>query len=134
MKKYFYTIIITFLISTCFTGCSVYSTATTNKWLEYELPPSKIIENGTVFYEGKLSDGSLFSVFYDNDINNDGDYYNAILRQDFGWQRIDSKSWKGSDFARNNKAGHIYINPYRQVAIYYYPDGKYHNAFKVSIN
>jgi len=134
MKRYIYAIIITFLISTCFVGCGVYSTATTNKWLEYELPPSKIITNGSVFYEGKLSDGSLFSIFYDSEIHNDGDYYNSILRQDFGWRRRDSKSWTSGQYAREKKGGHIYINPYRRVAIYYYPDGKYHEAFKVNIN
>lgn len=49
MKKYFTTVIIVFFCSACFVGCAVYSTVTTNKWLEYELPPSKIVKNGRFF-------------------------------------------------------------------------------------
>lgn len=135
MKKYFDTIFITFFCSVCLVGCAtIYSTATTNKWLEYELPPSKIVQNGEVFFEGKLSDGSMFSVFADEKIDADANYYNAMLRQDFGWQRRDSETWTGGQDVRKIKVGHIYINPNRRVAIYYYPEGKYHNVFKVNIN
>ena len=135
MKKYFDTIFIAFFCSVCLFGCATtYVTATTNKWLEYELPPSKIVQNGEVFFEGKLSDGSMFSVLADEKVDADASYYNAMLRQDFGWQRRDSGTWTGGQYVRDTKVGHIYVNPYRQVAVYYYPDGKYHNVFKVNIN
>lgn len=113
-------------------GCAVYSTATTNKWLEYELPPSKIVKNGTVFFEGKLSDGSLFSVFADEKIDDDARFYHAILWQDFGWKLKDDKTWTAPQDARERKLGHIYINPSREAAVYYYPDRNY-SAFKVKI-
>ena len=135
MKKYFDTIFIAFFCSVCLVGCAtIYTTATTNEWLEYELPPSKIVQNGEVFFEGQLSDGSMFSVLSDEKVDADASYYNAMLRQDFGWKRRDSGTWTGGQDVRNIKVGHIYVNPYRHVAVYYYPDGKYHNVFKVNIN
>lgn len=132
MKKYISTILIVFL-TIGLTNCATYPTMNTNKWLEYELPPSKILENGEIFFEGKLSDGSKFSVFADKIIDADANYYNAILRQDFGWQRRDSETWTSVQNARKIKVGHIYISPVRRVAVYYYPDGKYHSVFKVNI-
>ena len=83
MKKYFCTIFIAFL-TIGLNSCAVYTTASTNKWLEYELPPSMITQNGNGFFEGKLSDGSTFSVFADQKTAEDGDYYHAMLHQDFG--------------------------------------------------
>jgi hypothetical protein len=133
MIKCFCSIFIPFL-TIGFNSCGVYTTASTNKWVKYELPPSLITQNGSVFFEGKLSDGSKFSVFADQKIAEDADFYNAILRQDFGWQRRDSKTWTGGQNVREIKDGYIYINPNRRVAVYYYPDGKYHTAFKVKIN
>ena len=112
-------------------SCAVYSTATTNKWLEYELPPSKIIKNGTVFFEGKLSSGSLFSIFYDEEINDDGEYYYAMLMQDWGWRRS-GDTWSAPQSSREVKRGHIYVNPSRRVAVYFYPERNF-NVFKVSI-
>jgi hypothetical protein len=75
-----------------------------------------------------------FSVLSDQKIGEDADFYNAILRQDFGWKRRDDKTWTSPQGAREHKVGHIYINPSRRVALYYYPDGKYHNVFKVNIS
>jgi hypothetical protein len=46
MKNYLSAIIITFFCSVCFVDCAVYLTRATNKWLEYELPPSKIVKKG----------------------------------------------------------------------------------------
>lgn len=131
MKKYYYSIIIAFFCSACFVGCAVYSTATTNKWLEYELPPSKVVKNGSTIFEGKLSDGSMFSVFYDNEIDNDGEYYYAMLMQDLGWRR-NGDTWSAPQGSRITKRGYIYINPNRRVAVYFYPE-RHFNAFKVNI-
>lgn len=113
-------------------SCAIYTTATTNRWLEYELPPSNIVNNGEVFFEGKLSDGSKFFVFADEKIDSDARYYHAMLWQDFGWSLKDDKTWTAPQSARERKLGHIYINPYRRVAVYYYPDRNY-SAFKVNI-
>lgn len=131
MKKYYYSIIVAFFCSACFVGCAVYSTATTNKWLEYELPPSKVVKNGSTIFEGKLSDGSMFSVFYDNEIDNDGEYYYAMLMQDLGWRR-NGDTWSAPQDSRSTKRGYIYINPNRRVAVYFYPE-RHFNAFKVNI-
>jgi hypothetical protein len=132
MKNNFYTIVIAFFCITCFVGCAIYSTATTNKWLEYELPPSRVVKNGSVFFEGKLSDGSMFSVFYNFEIDNDGEYYYAMLMQNWGWTR-DGDTWSSLQGSRREKRGHIYVNPKRGVAVYFYPE-RHFNAFKVNIN
>jgi hypothetical protein len=41
--------------------------------MEYELPPSKIVKDGTVFFKGKLFDGCKVSVFHSDEIGNDGE-------------------------------------------------------------
>jgi len=120
-----------FFASILMYSCAIYTTAITNKWLEYELPPSKIVKNGSVFFEGKLSDGSMFSVFYDDEIDNDGEYYYAMLMQDWGWRR-NGDTWSAPQGSRRAKRGHIYVNPSRRVAVYFYPERDF-NSFRVSI-
>ncbi|MFN3528595.1 MAG: hypothetical protein ACK417_01565 [Bacteroidia bacterium] len=120
-----------FVVSILLYGCASYATMNTNKWLEFELPPSKVVKNGSVFFEGKLSDGSNFSVFYDNEIDEDGTHYYTMLMQDWGWRR-DGNTWSAPQGSRNIKRGHIYVNPSRRVAVYFYPERQF-NAFKVSI-
>ena len=115
-------------------SCASFGTATanTNKWLAQEIRPSEIIRNGEVFLEGKLSDGSTFSVFQDDNIDIDQYYYYNTLYQDFGWSNNGDK-WTGSEYNRQPKLGNIYINPSRRVAVYFYPKGTF-AAFKVRIN
>ncbi len=115
-------------------SCASFKTATanTNKWLAQEIQPSKIIRNGEVFFEGKLSDGSTFSVFQDDKIDIDQYYYYNSLYQDFGWNNNGDR-WTGSAYNRRPKPGYIYINPRRRVAIYFYPKGTF-ASFKVRIN
>ena len=129
MKKYLNYILIA-ILTISFTSCATYATMTSNKWLEYELPPSTIVRNGVVFFEGKLSDGSKFAVFSDTKIDDDARFYHVMLWQDFGWKLKDDKTWSAPPDARERKLGHIYINPSRRVAVYYYPDRTY-SAFKV---
>ena len=132
MKKYFCVIFIAFL-AIGLNSCTRYTTASTKRWLEYELPPSKIIKNGKVFFEGKLSDGSTFSIFADEKIDDDAEYYYVMLMQALGWRSKDDKTWTAPYDSRRHKLGHIYINPNRRVAVYFYPHGTY-SAFKVNIN
>lgn len=129
MKKYLNIILIAFLTIN-FTGCVVYSSINTNSWLEYELPPSRIVQDGDPFFGGKLSDGNSFHVFYDTQIHDDENYYYNMLMQDFGWRKKDNDTWTGSQYNRNYKLGCIYINPQRSAAVYFWPRGTY-SAFKV---
>lgn len=124
-------IAITAIMTLGLTGCATLATTSTNRWLEYELPPSRINYSGNSFMEGRLSGGSRFYVFYDEEIDNDARFYWVILRQDFGWH-LDGDTWRGPSTARNVKHGHMYVNPQRRVAIYRFPDGTY-TAFKVNI-
>jgi hypothetical protein len=55
-----------------------------------------------------------------------------MLWQDFGWKLKDDKTWTSPQGARERKLGHIYINPSRGAAVYYYPDREY-SVFKVNI-
>jgi hypothetical protein len=113
-------------------GCTSLSTANTDRWLEYELPPSGVNYSGNNLMEVKLSDGSMCYVFYDDDISNDSDYYYSLLMQDFGWH-LNGDKWSGPVLdVRQTKLGNMYLNPKRQVAIYFYPRGTY-DAFKVKI-
>ena len=114
------------------TGCASLSTANTDRWLEYELPPSRVNYSGDNLMEVKLSDGSICYVFFDDDISNDSDYYYSLLMQDFGWH-LNGDKWSGPVLdVRQTKLGYMYLNPKRQVAIYFYPKGTY-DAFKVKI-
>ena len=105
------------------------------KWLEYELPPSKVLYDGDVFFEGKLSGGKHFSVFYDRRVSGDASFYYVILQQDFGWRKVDENSWQpvSSDYFRRKKIGYIYVNPDKGVAVYFSPPNGDYSAFKVSV-
>jgi len=126
-KKIFLIIILNILLI----GCASISTANSDNWYEYELPPSKINYSGDVIMEVKLSDGSMCYIFSDYEIGSDDEeYYYSIFMQDFGWHKTED-GWTGYD-ARRAKRGHMYINPGRQVAIYFYPLQDY-DIFKVRI-
>ncbi|WP_242083171.1 hypothetical protein [Aestuariivivens sediminis] len=131
MKRYLFLLL--FGISTiCLNSCAAHYLSS-SKWKQYEMPPSRIIRNGEVFFGGKLPDGSKFSVFADETIDNDASYYYTMLMQDFGWSKKDEKTWTAPQDSREYKLGHIYINPSRQAAIYFYPNGNY-LAFRVNIS
>jgi len=135
MKKYLNIIFIALLtisLTSCATLFGEYSTINTNNWLKYEILPSKILRNGEVFFEGKLSDGKTFSVFQDDKIDIDQYYYYNSLYQDFGWYDA-GDMWKSSGNYRRVKLGYIYINPKRGAAVYLYPKGIF-AAFKVRFN
>ena len=51
--------------------------------------------------------------------------------QDFGWHRNVDGNWSAAN-ARRPKEGHMYINPQRQVALYFFPNGTYY-AFRARI-
>jgi len=113
-------------------GCASISTANSYNWFDFELPPSKINYSGNVIMDVKLSDGSRCYVFSDYEIGpDDSEYYYSIFMQDFGWHKT-GDGWGGYDDVRRAKRGHMYINPRRQVAIYFYPLQDY-DVFKVRV-
>lgn len=131
MKKHLNIILIAFL-TISLSSCTVYSTMNTDNWIEYELPPSRIVRNGEPFFGGKLSDGNSFHVFSDYQTKEDENYYYSMLYQDFGWRSKDDDTWTGSQYNRRPKLGCIYINPKRRASVYFWPKGTY-SAFKVGI-
>ena len=134
MKKT--TLILTIFIALIINSCdsySTYATSTSNVWLEFELPPSRILNNGDVFFESTLSDGTKISVYSDREITKDASYYQTLLWQDFGWTLKNDKTWEGPAGSRQRKHGYIYVNPRRGVAVYFYPERTY-EAFKAKLN
>jgi hypothetical protein len=123
---------ITLIMNSCDTY-STYANATSNVWVEYELPPSKILKNGEVFFEKELSDGTKFSVYSAKEITDDASYYQTLLWQDFGWTLKNETTWESPAGSRLRKYGYIYVNPRRKVAVYFYPERTY-DAFKVKFN
>jgi hypothetical protein len=121
-----------FLIAWLFliVGCASLATANSDTWIEREVPPS-MIDNDDVIISVKLTDGSICHVYYDRKIASDEYFYYNILMQDFGWYTNGDK-WTGNQYSRRYKLGHMYINPKRQVAVYFYPKGTF-NAFGVYI-
>jgi hypothetical protein len=111
-------------------GCASLATASSNTWVEREIPPS-MIDNDGVIVSVKLTDSSICHVYYDRKIASDAEFYYSILMQDFGWYENGDK-WNGNQYSRRYKLGHIYINPKRQVAVYFYPKGTF-GAFGVNI-
>jgi hypothetical protein len=112
-------------------GCTTFSTANSNAWLEYEIPPSEVKFTGEIFMRVKLSDGSICSVFQDIDLIPDAYFYKGILMQDFGWRKS-GDNWVGNGYSRDYKLGGMYINPRRQVAIYFDPEGDF-GIFRANI-
>ena len=104
-------------------GCATFVTADSDKWIEYELPPSRINYSGLIIMRGQFSDGSNFHVLDDNQISSeDARFYYNILMQDFGW-RFDGNAWSAPLSARDPRRGAMYINPRRRVAVYFHPGG-----------
>ena len=126
MKSFFKSTLIVFFCNSFFVGCyienALYLKADSDKWLEYELAPSKVIKSGNSFFNGHLGgDNSSFFVFYDQEFEGvDGQYYYNIHMQSRGWSRVNKDNFEGYG-AQHPKNGHIYINPKRRVAIYYHP-------------
>jgi len=111
-------------------GCVSFTTANSNTWIKYEVPPSRINYSGKSIFEGQFSDGIKFSVYYDENIGSDGQYYYSILMQDFGWH-WDGDGWAGYN-PRRPERGKLYVNPNRQVAIYFYPQQDI-DVFRINI-
>ena len=112
-------------------GCASISTSNSDTWFEYELPPSRLKFTGEIFMQVKLSDGSICSVFQDDDLIPDAYFYHAMLMQDFGWRKS-GNNWIGNGYSRHTKNGSIYINPRRKVAIYFDPSDEF-GIFRVSV-
>lgn len=126
--KNFIKIIFVSIIALSITSCATLANMDSNKWVSYELRPSQIKTNGDAFFKGRLSDSSVFEVYYQNDGN--GTFYYNVLMQDFGWFRNETGGWSGYN-ARRTKRGHLYVNPKRKVGIYFYPSESKFDAFKI---
>ena len=138
MKSFFKSILIVFFFNAFFVGCyfqstALYSSANSDTWLEYELPPSKILNNGHSFFNGQLgNDNSSFFVYDDDALDKDKQYYYNSMMQDWGWYS-DGDKWKSNlTNAKRGKLGNIYVNPRKRIAVYLTPEGKF-NVYKVDI-
>ncbi len=101
-----------------------------NGWAFKEMPPSQVKKSPDPFYQGKLSDGRIFSVG-GGIFGDDADHYYTVFMQDLGWNRK-GDGWEAPYSAIDKKRGHLYINIERGVAIYFYPV-EHFNTFKVKV-
>ena len=115
-----------------FVGCAVSSprrtTSTTNRWAAFEILPPSIVQNarqGQTIMSRRLADGSTLIVYRDFNIPSiDGDFVYHALMRDFGWQSR-GNYWRANPNAlihRSTVPGNLYVNPYRRMAIYFFPD------------
>jgi len=75
------------LLAFGFVSCASFATANSDTWLEFQVPPSRITRSGNnIIMESRLSDGSVFYVFFDRTLVEDGRFYYNILMQNFGWR------------------------------------------------
>ena len=123
------------MIALSITSCATYTSSIANinsdKWIGFELRPSQITKNGDAFFEGRLSDNSVFEVYTDYTVTQDATFYYKRLMQDFGWYENTEGGWSGHPYqVRRTQTGYIYVNPKKLVGIYFYPKGTF-DAFKI---
>lgn len=131
----FIKIIFVSIIALSITSCASLTNSTANinsdKWIPFELRPSQITKNGDPFFEGRLSDNSVFEVYMDYTVSQDGTFYYKRLMQDFGWYENTKGGWSGNPYqVKRTQTGYIYVNPKKLVGIYFYPKGTF-DAFKI---
>jgi len=123
-------ITITFLLGIA--GCATFSTPNTDRWIGFELHPSRINFSGAPFYEGRFSDGTGFSVAHDRNISlGDRRFYYTTFRQDLGWHST-GEGWRAPQGTHRPRLGHLYVNPRRRIGIYFYPSGGY-DVFRIIV-
>ena len=115
-----------------FVGCAASSprrvTPTTNRWAAFEILPPSIVQNarqGQTVLSRRLSDGSTLIVYRNFNIPSvDRQFVYTQIMRDFGWRRSSDGNWtrQQSSFNRNIVPGNMYVNPYRKMAIYFFPD------------
>ncbi len=110
------------------------STGSSDGWLEREMRPSVISNNGEEFFRTSLHNGDQLIVYYGDIPTVDKDFYYQKLMQDFGWHMNTKGGWSSnnSDYKRT-LYGHIYINPARRIAVYMNPNTEMFNVFKVNV-
>jgi len=129
MKKMRYGMIFIVLIVM---GCASFSSPNTDRWVEFEIHPSRVNNSGVPFFDGRFSDGTGFSIVHDRSMSSeDRRFYYTRLMQDFGW-RLDGNTWRGPSTARDTNLGSMYVNPRRRVGIYFHPAGGY-SVFRVTV-
>jgi len=130
-KKFLHGMMILFILMIC-TGCTSLSSGNSRRWIERELPPSRIDLGGSEFMEVKLSGRTTAYVYRDDSIEEDSYFYYNFLMRDFGWRNTGGV-WTGSSYTKTPAEGHIYINADRQIAIYFYPRNGF-VVFKVRLD
>ena len=123
------------IVTLTFLNCrSIYIAKNSDKWKKFELRPSQVLLSGNTFFTSELDDNTPFFVFYDKVVDEDAAFYYTTLMNDFGWYKNGTGNWSGDAYTvRRHKYGHIYVNPKRKVAVYFYSGTNDYRAFKVRI-
>lgn len=89
------------------------------------MKPSQVNDGGAVFYSQTLKNGEIVSVYYDDALIEDGNYYRNQLWESFGWTVGTYSQATASAYASKPSNSSLYISVKRGVALYIYPDGKF---------
>ena len=134
MKNFISAIVFSIVTLTFFNCRSTYIAKNSDRWKKFELRPSQISLYGDVFFTSELDDNTPFFVFWDKVVEDDAKFYYTTIMGDFGWYRNNKGGWSGDAYTvRRAKEGHIYVNPRRKVAVYFYSSTNDYKAFKVRI-
>ena len=122
MKKLFLLFVLVSL-SSCGIAMNLDRTAKNMNWFPIDMKPSQVKDSGEVFYTADLKNGESLSIYFDDDVYNDSNYYRNQLWESYGWTvGIDSQA-TASAYASAPSNSTLYISIKRGVAIYIYPEG-----------
>ena len=133
MSKQIEFLVIAIFLSTFLLGCGTTAsvprrvTSTTDRWAMYEIVPSRILNSnhGSTIMQTWLDDRSRLTVYRDNNIASmDRQFVYSRIMHDFGWRDAGDKWVQANSYntPRRTVNGNMYVNPFKKMAIYFFPD------------
>ena len=119
--------------SSCGVASNIQKTVKSNKWFGVNMKPSDVDTTGSVFYSATLKNGEMISVYYDDELYEDGTYYRNQLWESYGWTMGVGQFATASSYAVKPSQSTLHISIKRGVAIYIFPDSEF-RIFRVSKN
>jgi hypothetical protein len=114
-----------FFIVSCGVTYNIQGTVNNYTWFPVNMKPSQVDLNGAVFYTADLKNNESVSVYNDDALHQDGNYYRNELWKSYGWTVGTGSRATASAYASAPSNSTLYISIKRGVAIYIYPDGKF---------
>lgn len=124
MKKILILFSLFFIIS-CGVTYNLQNTVNNYTWFAVDMKPSQVTDGGAVFYSQTLKSGEIVSVYYDDALYEDANYYRNQLWESYGWTVGTNSQATASAYASKPSNSTLYISVKRGVALYIYPDGQF---------